>query len=622
MRYLLLFLTTLSFSFALEPIVVDNTFSHTVSLHQQRIIEDRDKLLSVEDIVHYTGQDSDKATTPATKHVHWITFKIHNNSSQTQQILLKHPRAGLDFIDLYLFKESELIKKSELGDLRPHTNRLIVHRNSVELLTLSPDTTYTIVSRLQSYGPYELWWSLESISYFSSSASLKTIAWGFFGGILLALTIYNLILYFSFKQIAYLIYCCYAISLLLFHYTYQGIFYHYFSSLNLELLTISGWFWPYMTLFFSFLFPYYFFKLEKGWMGKVLLVFSGLSLFCAMYYLFAFFNMERIYVTRYILPISLLAMLYLIIFSIIILAQKRPGSIYFSIARILFTICALYDTLIIGGYMKESSFSWLVLPIGVSVELLFLSLALNEKVKLLQQQHHTNEELLIAQSRFIAIGQAIGNITHQLKTPIVQLASQFMYLQATFIHKKELFTNEFEKKIPQILNSMEYIQQSINLFSNFYKHSNQKTHFNPLVEIETIQKMLETKLILNTIDFRVYSEIESLYTHKNALMNVIIILVENAMEALIEKKPDERIIEIYFHKENYSSIKITLQDNAGNLDKQAFNKIFIEHFSTKKENCGLGLSIVKTLVEKKLEGDIKATNTPKGLLFEIHIPSV
>lgn len=619
MKFLIVFIIIALSCTANDTIKIDDHFSHALSIEKQLIFEENQEALDVYDILKYTDSGIKKTTTPSTKTVHWLSFKLYNASSKPEQILLRHPRAGLDLIDLYLFQGSQFLQKSELGDLRSHDNRTIIHRNSVEILTLQPYTTYTVISRLQSYGPYELWWSIESTNYFSFYSSLKTAVWGFLGGILIALTIYNFVLYFSFHQIAYLIYCSYAVSLLLFHYTYQGLFYQYFSQINLPLLTIGSWVWPYLTLFFLFLFPYYFFKLKGEWIGTSLLIFAGFSLACTIFYLCAIFNMNLLYITRYVTPISLVATFYLIIFCVLILIQKRPGSLYFSIARITFTICAIYDTLLVGGYLKEESFSWLVLPFGIIVDLVFLSLALGKKVKMIQKQYKSNEELLIAQSRFIAIGQTVGNITHQWKTPIVQLASHFMFLHATFIHRKDIFLKEFEKKIPQVLESMEYIQESINLFSNFYKHSNEKTHFNPLNEMQIIQKMLETKLMLNFIDMRIQTNITSIYTHKNALMNIVMILCENAIEALVSNQPEDRMIEIFFSQKDATVVEIMIQDNAGKMDDMQFGQLFTLSRSTKKDNFGLGLSIVKTLVEKKLEGEILAINSDKGLLFKIMI---
>lgn len=558
--------------------------------------------------------------TPSTRDVYWIKFCLKNTTSEPQKIMLEHPRAGLDFIDVYVYKDDVLYKRIELGDMRLKENRSINHFSSVESLTLEPNALYTVVTRLQSYGPYELWWQVESINYFTQNASFKTMIWGITGGILIALILYNIVLYVSLKELFYMIYAGYMISLLLFHFLYQGFAYQFFSFEHFDVLTIATWVSIRLFLFFLLLMPYFFFQLQNEWYGKVFLGCASVIMGFALFFSCAVFNMDILYYSHNTVLFGYLFALYLIAFCVLSVIQKRLGSLYFAIAKIVFTLCMIYDTLVVGGYIQLQTYSWLVLPFGIVIDLLFLSLAHGKKIKRLHQQQRESEDLLIAQSRFIALGQTVGNITHQCKTPISQLASHFMFLHATFIHKREVLLKEFEKKIPQIVNSIEYIQENIDLFSNFFKHSNDKTEFNPIRELKTIEKILEVKLMLNMIEMRVTSEIDTLYTHKSALTNCLMILCENAIDALVYHDPLEKYIDISFKKLEPSKLAIVVQDNAGKVDTTHIQQLFSSNYTTKKDNFGLGLSIVKTLVEKKLEGKISAANTGNGMFFTITIP--
>lgn len=599
---------------------IDAHFSATKSNQLQHVYKDTNATLHASDIMAATFEAFHGTISSVTKDVFWIKFNVRNSSSEPQKVILEHSRAGLDFIDLYLYKEGVLFQKSELGDMRSKENRSINHFNSAEILTLEPNTTYTVISRLQSYGSYELRWNIKSLHSFTFSASIKTIVWGFLGGVLMALALYSVVLYGLTRGTFYLVYSGYALSLFTFRFIYEGFAYQYFHIENLSLLTISAWIWLRMTLLFLFLIPYYLFQLQKNLLGTLLLTCAFYELCWVVFYSTAIVNMDILYLSIYSAPIDFIMLLFLIFISVLVLIQKRPGSFYFTIAIGVFALYSFYNGLIIVGYIQEEEYSWLVLPFGVVTYLLFLALAHGEKIKLLHKQQRKSENLLIAQSRFIAIGQTVGNITHQWKTPISQLASQFMFLHATLIHKKEVLLQEFEKKIPQIIHSIAYMQESIDLFSNFFKYSNEKTEFSPIQEMKAIEKMLEVKLMLNTIQMRISSEIDTLYTHKSALMNCLMILCENAIDVLIEKKTEERIIDIFFQKENDTSINVVVQDNAGELDQQTFNKLFVESFSTKIDNFGLGLSMVKTLVENRLEGMITPINLPTGLCFKITIP--
>jgi len=65
-----------------------------------------------------------------------------------------------------------------------------------------------------------------------------------------------------------------------------------------------------------------------------------------------------------------------------------------------------------------------------------------------------------------------------------------------------------------------------------------------------------------------------------------------------------------------------MEDNAGGIKKENIEKIFDPYFTTKSNTggSGLGLYIAKIIIEKNMEGKLKATNTDKGVRFEILIP--
>ena len=70
-----------------------------------------------------------------------------------------------------------------------------------------------------------------------------------------------------------------------------------------------------------------------------------------------------------------------------------------------------------------------------------------------------------------------------------------------------------------------------------------------------------------------------------------------------------------------TSIHISVEDNGGGIEEKLMDKVFEPYFSTKSLNgTGLGLHIVKTIVEKQLEGSVKLVNVKGGARFTISLP--
>ena len=67
-------------------------------------------------------------------------------------------------------------------------------------------------------------------------------------------------------------------------------------------------------------------------------------------------------------------------------------------------------------------------------------------------------------------------------------------------------------------------------------------------------------------------------------------------------------------------IKIDVKDEGSGINEHDREKLFLPHFSTKREGMGLGLAIVRTIISKH-RGYIRIKdNEPKGSHFIIELP--
>ncbi|XPV52468.1 MAG: sensor histidine kinase [Halarcobacter ebronensis] len=101
-------------------------------------------------------------------------------------------------------------------------------------------------------------------------------------------------------------------------------------------------------------------------------------------------------------------------------------------------------------------------------------------------------------------------------------------------------------------------------------------------------------------------------------LQVIINILKNAKEVLVQREIEHKRIDVYEYLDG-ESIVIQVLDNAGGISKEIKDKVFEPYFTTKDEleGTGLGLYMSKIIVEKHLEGKIKAYNKDDGACFEI-----
>lgn len=150
-------------------------------------------------------------------------------------------------------------------------------------------------------------------------------------------------------------------------------------------------------------------------------------------------------------------------------------------------------------------------------------------------------------------------------------------------------------------------------------------NFKDIISILSETMKREIKGLNKEIDLE-FSIGENFYTQKHYyLMSMLRNLIMNAVDA-IDKMQKEANISVS-HEIDGDKHYFVVSDNGGGIDEEGLKHIFSPGFSTKinystgEVNRGLGLSIVKYIVEQQLNGRISVNSTiGKGTSFYIYIP--
>ena len=198
----------------------------------------------------------------------WTKLNLINNSTQTKQITLYNPLAGINKIDVYLLKENHLIKTLKLGDLRNQDEKETLSTYSSFNLVLNPNESITVISKIENFHIYNLVWEILETNDFFTKDSQKIFYSGFIGGIVLLFCLYNILNFILYKNKSYLIICAIALSLSFYQYGFHGIFYFLNIGVNLELITAMTWnsslFGGIFLLLFAFIFFEQYTKYRKN----------------------------------------------------------------------------------------------------------------------------------------------------------------------------------------------------------------------------------------------------------------------------------------------------------------------------------------------------------------------
>jgi signal transduction histidine kinase len=152
-------------------------------------------------------------------------------------------------------------------------------------------------------------------------------------------------------------------------------------------------------------------------------------------------------------------------------------------------------------------------------------------------------------------------------------------------------------------------------FSNFAKMPAQKNEILNVVEI--------TKLALDIFSEE-YIHFISDKEHINAkfdrtqLIRVITNLVKNGTQAIPEEQKDKKIVVNVSEVDD--QVLITISDNGVGISEENKEKIFEPKFTTKSSGMGLGLAMVKNIVETYKGNITFTTQKNKGTTFKVSFP--
>ena len=280
------------------------------------------------------------------------------------------------------------------------------------------------------------------------------------------------------------------------------------------------------------------------------------------------------------------------------------------------------------------------LPVYSNDEIGDLTIAFNniqDLTKSYIKQLHDNQDTLMESERLASLGQLIGGIAHNLKTPIMSISGATEGL-------KDLI-DEYDSSIddPQV-NSKDHHEIAKDMYSWISKI---KTHTEYMSDIITAVKGQAVTL---STENEVYFSVDELLKRVNILMkhelkNAIIYLntkvltdentiikgdvnslvqvinnmISNSIQAY-NGKPNQNIDLIVEKKEN--NLIISIKDYASDIPKKVKGKLFKEMITTKGKNgTGLGLYMSYSTIKAHFNGDIKVESTENvGTTFSIIIP--
>ena len=208
---------------------------------------------------------------------------------------------------------------------------------------------------------------------------------------------------------------------------------------------------------------------------------------------------------------------------------------------------------------------------------------------------HVSREKLVRTERIAAWRDVARRISHEIKNPLtpIQISLHRLHSKINVAKEDKLV---FEQSIRTINEEIESLRRLADEFSQFARMPQ------PTLADEDLNEILKSAVILieaepTSVSFKLNlsEEIPKIMLDKEQIKRVLNNLLKNSVEA----SPDGGTITIVTEQVSMKdyNVKLTIIDQGCGIEPEKLDKIYEPYFTTKQGGMGLGLSIVKRIIE-------------------------
>ena len=615
-RLFFLFVLFFTYSNSLEIKAVKNQYD----FRDFKVYYDKENKKELKDFLKNKSlfQSIDKTNLGIKKYPIWTYGKISNKTQKELNLILSNPRAGIDFLDVYVLKNGKLLKHHVLGDMNLQEKREILYRKSIFKLEILPNEEYEIISKYKSFGSIDINFIVQEEKEFIQFASKESSIFGFVAGFIFLMLILLLYINYAFPSKINIIYFFIIFGSLSIQFSVAGLFYQW--GLSSYFNTIISWSFGNVAAGLIGLFPIYYFNLKNILPKTTYLLYflSAIIFILSAMFLFYPYKNDLLYLAPIANIIFLLISVILLFVSIKLFLKKLDGHKIYLLGNSLFLVCVVYFIFGLLSIVPTNYLFYLSLSIGSFVNVVFLGLLIVSNLLKMKQEKEKAMDMINEYSKLSTLGQSMINISHQWKEPLNHIFYSINNITAAKEFKDPKLDKIIDDGLAQIKNTALQMTNTSKNFLEVYKDKDYKESVDLLNSIQTVLRIFDKQSDDLKVQINInMQEIYSLKTNKYLLSNIFMAIFENIFKTFKIRKIKNPILNINVTKEN-SMFIIKVSDNAKGIKEYPINSIFEKDLSNSK-STGLGLFLVKSILTIKLDGDIKAENTNEGACFIIRI---
>lgn len=208
-------------------------------------------------------------------------------------------------------------------------------------------------------------------------------------------------------------------------------------------------------------------------------------------------------------------------------------------------------------------------------------------------------------------------VAHEIKNPLTPMRLTVQSFQRKFnpndadIKQK---MNDYSETLIQQIDTMNAVASAFSNFASMPAQQNETLNVVDVVEL-TLDIFNEAHIVFKSESPEIISKID-----RTQLIRIITNLVKNAIQSIPEQQEDKTVHVTVKREEE--KVLIMVQDNGIGIKPEDISRIFEPKFTTKNSGMGLGLGIIKNIIENYKGTITFESEYGTGTTFTVSLPII
>lgn len=205
-------------------------------------------------------------------------------------------------------------------------------------------------------------------------------------------------------------------------------------------------------------------------------------------------------------------------------------------------------------------------------------------------------------------------VAHEIKNPLTPMRLSVQSFERRFDENDPKVKEKLKEYSDSLIQQIDVMSSIASAFSDFAKMPQQKKE---KIEVIGVVKMALDIFKEDNIIYQPKEEELYAYLDKTQLIRIVTNLIKNAIQATEDTDTPKVVVTVY---ESNANVIIEVADNGKGIEQTVEALVFEPKFTTKTSGMGLGLPMIKRIIEA-YEGSIKFVSQPgKGTVFTVILP--